>query len=261
MLNSLANFRSDRRDWNCLCFSKGGERMWIWNKSVILFLHFFPSFFLQCFSSRPCFSPFSESPSVSCSQFRQKRQLYPSVYLLTISLWTSHTHSHRWKHCQNNTHSRAKSKNGGWGQDRAERVHSFLYHPNFHWERGWALYGKRSQSPRKGRTEAQRAPEGPCPLSGWPVAEACGWGLQTGPPFPGLERLLSRGWPLLLLPCWQLRQEATLGFATRPSWVPDPVHVRLFPKLFYIFLLILSTAVQLPTPFTLTSCPQPNALP
>lgn len=31
------------------------------------FSSFFPSFFLQCFSSRPCFSPFSESPSVSCS--------------------------------------------------------------------------------------------------------------------------------------------------------------------------------------------------
>lgn len=72
----------------------------------------------------------------------------------------------------------------------------------------------------------------------------------------------SRGWPLLLLPWLTIEEGSHVGLCNRAQLSPRSCPCEaVFPKLFYIFLLILSTAVQLPTPLTLTSCPQPNALP
>lgn len=107
MLNSLANFRSGQKGLKLPVSVKVGSE-WVWNKSVILFLHFSPSRISSC----PCLCPFFVSPSAAALSSIQK-QLYPSVSCSpSVSGLHTHTHtSHRWKYCQSNTHSRAKSKN------------------------------------------------------------------------------------------------------------------------------------------------------
>ena len=217
------------------------------------FSSFFPLFFPSALLLSSLFLSFLWIPQCQLFPSSDRRDSFILQYTCSPSVSERHTHTAIAENTVKVIHTVGQRARMGAGVKTGQNVSTHFCTTRTPTEKeAEPSTGKEARVPEREGPRHRGLPRGPVLSQADQWLRPGGWGLQTGPPFPGLERLLSRGWPVLLLPCWQSRQEAKLGFATGPSWVPDPVHVRLFPKLFYIFLLILSTAVQLPTPFTLT---------